>query len=239
MGYIINWFLSHPYIALGIIATSCVFVWLIKCQKRLGWKWQTALSVAAFQAFAAIAICAKIMAIIETWDIHTDLNYRVYGPVFMMPLLYWLLAKMTKRKTADVFDVMVIALCINLILARVLCFLSGCCVGVLISETGTVRWPLRELEELFYVVFIIFNYKKVEKGKTHGEVYPLYLISYGVFRFLIEWLREEFTFKLGIFTIAHIWSMISVVIGCVLYYYVTKKKANIDHKSGKRRGKND
>ena len=153
-------------------------------------------------------------------------NMRVYGAVFLMPILYWLWAKRTDRDTVLVLDIATICIIIGIIGGRLNCLASGCCDGIPMFFYPDMRWPLRELELAYYAVFILMYAKRIIRGKTHGEVYPIYMISYGILRFFSEFVREEFTGQLGKFHLAHIWSLISVVIGAVMYYKVHK---NMQH----------
>jgi phosphatidylglycerol:prolipoprotein diacylglycerol transferase len=86
---------------------------------------------------------------------------------------------------------------------RIGCFLSGCCFGIesnvgfiynnSINEAanGVRRFPVQLLESgcefaLFAVLFSLYR-----KGKCKGRLFPIYLTTYGVTRFLDENLRGD------------------------------------------------
>ena len=78
------------------------------------------------------------------------------------------------------------------------------------------RVPTRALELLFYLIFIIITADKIYKNKTSGYVYPIYMLSYGVFRFIIEFMRESDANSA--LHIGHIWSIISISVGCIALF---------------------
>lgn len=82
---------------------------------------------------------------------------------------------------------------------------------------GSIRWPIRELELLYYIAMMIYFGIKVYKGKTSGEVYPIYMVSYGVLRLIIEPLRVEYD-SLGAIHFGTIWSILSIIIGLSIYW---------------------
>lgn len=170
---------------------------------------------------------ARLLAIIEAGgDLEKAATMRLYGAVFAYPLLYGTWARIKNRKYAAMMDVATICIVVGLIPGRMNCIMSGCCDGILIISGGAARWPLREIEIVFYFIFMAVYCKRILKGKTCGQVYPALLMSYGVLRFLLEFLREEFTAQIGIFHLAHIWSLISIVVGAGVYYKVMQSQKN-------------
>lgn len=139
-----------------------------------------------------------------------------------MPVLYLLGAKLFKRKAEDVCDVFSICMIFTVMCARINCIISGCCKGKLLPGAETLRWPTREAEIIFYILLLAFLLPKVWKEKTKGRSYPIYMIAYGAFRFLIEWFRESDSAS-GIH-IAHMWSIIALCIGLSIYIELQKKK---------------
>ena len=113
------------------------------------------------------------------------------------------------------------------------CLISGCCQGQVIPfiHSHTVRWPTRETELVFYAVLLTFAIIGVIKNKTNGTLYPLYMIAYGIFRFVIEWFRvTEHT--IGPFHISHFWSLLALIIGASVYFEIhnkSKKKRSKQH----------
>lgn len=84
-------------------------------------------------------------------------------------------------------------------LGRIGCWLHGCCLGkvcqpswfTVTDSAGAARWPSVPMEILFNLVMIAALVPLRRAGALPGQHFHLYLIAYGVFRFLHEFLREE------------------------------------------------
>lgn len=177
-----------------------------------------------------------LLALAEAgFDLEKAANIRLYGAIFVLPFLYYAWAKKTSRNIALVMDVSAICVIFGAISGRFNCLTKGCCEGITCFFNDAYRWPIREIELVYYAVFIIYFFKKIGTAKTYGQVYPIYLISYGVLRFLCEFIREEFTIKIGIIHIAQIWSLIAIAVGAVMLYRVNIKRPRgaEHHKSAK------
>lgn len=216
--------LSNPAVLLVPIAFPTLFIWLLNFQKKISLNWKEAFVIYLVHATFLMAAVAKLMALIESaWNAGEAANYRLYGAVFFLPIVYYIWAKATKRDIRLVFDVFAIYLVLDMIFARANCFLLGCCEGTYISESLAVRWPLREIEIVYYLIFAFIFAPKVKNGRTHGEIYPLYMITYGILRLIIEGFREEYTGQIGMLHMAHIWSLLSITIGGFLYLRIKNR----------------
>lgn len=213
-----------PLILLLTGATIVSFIWLLFNRKRINASWWEVLILALLHTIIGVG-CVIFFAFIESgFDINTFGSLSLFGGVFLMPVFYLLYAKIKKISFGDVFDVFVISLITTLMFARINCIITGCCLGKNINYTEA-RYPTRELEIGFYVVltvvFIIFTFKKILTGK----LYLIYLISYGTFRFIIEFLRESKSES--VFHVAHVWSLLSIGIGIGLLVYLSKRKKDV------------
>ena len=149
-------------------------------------------------------------------------NMSIFGGVFLMPIAYFLGAKLFKRKPGEVFDIFLICMMFTLMCARINCIISGCCKGCLIFGSETARWPTRELEVVFYIVLLIIFGRRVKRNESHGELYPAYMFLYGIFRFITEFFRVSER-SAGIFHLSHLWALISFGLGVSLYYELKSK----------------
>lgn len=149
-------------------------------------------------------------------------NMSLFGGVFFMPVAYYIAAKIIKCKVSDLFDICTICMLFTVMCARINCILTGCCQGILFGGIQGLRWPTRELEIVYYIALLICFGHKVKSGRSDGEIYPLYMISYGVFRFIIEWVRSYDGNSL--IHRAHFWALISLCLGFSIYAEIEKKK---------------
>jgi phosphatidylglycerol:prolipoprotein diacylglycerol transferase len=87
---------------------------------------------------------------------------------------------------------------IGIILGRIGCLLHGCCLGkicepawfTLNDARGVARWPAVPLEIAFNVCAVICFFILRKQKKFVGQHFHLYLIGYGVFRFMHEIFRD-------------------------------------------------
>ncbi len=119
-------------------------------------------------------------------------------------------------------------------IARIGCFFAGCCYGIeskfgfytdsnewIPSINGVVRFPIQLLESVCNFVLsaiLFFLLKKSENSsRLRGKLLYIYLISYGVIRFLDEFLRgDEVRGFVWIFSTSQLISLISVCISFIL-----------------------
>lgn len=202
--------------------------WLHRCRERLHLRWLSVLLLSVLHTVLGV-LSVKVFALFETGNFS---NMSLFGGVFFMPLFYWGVAKLAKQKAADVFDVFTICLVFTLMCARLNCMISGCCLGAHIPIEGLthLRFPTRELELLFYVLLLSRLWRKVLSGSARGMIYPIYMISYGIFRFVTETLRFSDRTN-SILHVSHLWALLSLGIGISIYGELQKK----EKKTGGRR----
>lgn len=208
-----------------LLSAGAVFtaVWLILLRKRLDMPWYAAIPLAILSTVYGV-LTAKVFAFLES-GFNTDSfgNMRLFGVVFFMPLAYWLGAKLSKRSYREVFDVFTPCIIFTVMCARINCIVSGCCIGLPIPGMNGVRFPTREAEILFYIILLICLCPRVLKGKYRGQAYPIYMISYGAFRFVVEFFRSADTSS--VFHRAHIWALIALIIGISIYAEIKSETA--------------
>ena len=225
---LLTWLSDHALILLLSCGTLFNVYWLHRCRERLHLRWLSVLLLSVLHTVLGV-LSVKVFALFETGDFS---NMSLFGGVFFMPLFYWGVAKLAKQKAADVFDVFTICLVFTLMCARLNCIISGCCLGAHIPIEGLthLRFPTRELELLFYVLLLSRLWRKVLSGSARGMIYPIYMISYGIFRFVTETLRFSDRTN-SILHVSHLWALLSLGIGISIYGELRKK----EKKTGGRR----
>lgn len=223
-----TWLTDHALILLLGCGTLFNVYWLHRCRERLHLRWPSVLLLSVLHTVLGV-LSVKVFALFETGNFS---NMSLFGGVFFMPLFYWGVAKLAKQKAADVFDVFTICLVFTLMCARLNCIISGCCLGAHIPIEGLthLRFPTRELELIFYVLLLSRLWRKVLSGSARGMIYPIYMISYGIFRFVTETLRVSSRAD-SILHISHLWALLSLGIGISIYGELQKK----EKKTGGRR----
>jgi phosphatidylglycerol:prolipoprotein diacylglycerol transferase len=99
-----------------------------------------------------------------------------------------------KEPTGDWFALMVP---ISIMLGRVGCILNGCCLGhpsnswcAVRDAEGVTRWPSAQVELLFNAVAwgALMSFRRLPV--LRGQLFHVYLLAYGLFRFWHEFVRE-------------------------------------------------
>lgn len=87
---------------------------------------------------------------------------------------------------------------VTIMLGRLGCVLHGCCLGRLCEPSwftmndsgGLARWPAALVELLFNAVLLGVLLLLHRRKLLPGQLFHVYLIAYGLFRFVHEFLRE-------------------------------------------------
>lgn len=227
---------NHPLWFLLLVGAIFTAVWLVLLRDRLRMKWWIAIPIAMLHtAFGVLAV--KIFAFLETgFDSDSLGNMSLFGGVFLMPVAYLLGAKISKRPPGEVCDLFTPCMIVTVMCARINCIVSGCCKGVLIPGTTTgMRFPTREAEILFYVVLLAILCPKIWQGKTGGKAYPIYMVCYGIFRFIIEFFRVYDGDLL--FHRAHLWAVVALIIGSSFCSELSVSKKKNDKERRKKKWK--
>lgn len=209
---------NELYLLLGIGILFNI-LWLSEFKSKLNMNTISVLALSILHTIAGV-LSVKIFAFLEGGPAG---GMSLYGGIFFMPILYYLGAKVFKRSTVDVFDTFTICMIFTVMCARVNCCIEGCCMGLLIPGTDGLFWPTRQLEIVFYIILLVILGRNVGKKPCDGTIYPVYMMSYGIFRFITEWFRESENL-IGIIHVSHIWSIIAFVIGACIYIRIIKNK---------------
>lgn len=216
------WLQDNALYLLLALGTIFNIFWLFNFQYRLKMKWWAVLLISVLHTVYGV-LTVMLFAFAESGFNPDSLgNMSIFGGVFLMPIAYFLGAKLFKRKPGEVFDIFLICMMFTLMCARINCIISGCCKGCLIFGSETARWPTRELEVVFYIVLLIIFGRRVKRNESRGELYPAYMFLYGIFRFITEFFRVSER-SAGIFHLSHLWALISFGLGVSLYYELKSK----------------
>ena len=217
MAIIVSIVQSKLLIILLTIACIISFFWYYEFRKPLGMNCISIILVILYQMVVGV-ICTVLFAKFEEFisPTHVPSNLRLYGPIFFMWFFNLILSIAIRRDYKVILDLYTPGLILSLILGRLNCFRAGCCIGKIIPGTE-IRYPIREAELVFEIIMLIIVVSQCGKKKFDGSLYPLYAMSYGIFRFIIEFFRIKENTLFGI-QIPHIWSIIAIVAGAFFYY---------------------
>ncbi|MBO4362821.1 MAG: prolipoprotein diacylglyceryl transferase [Clostridia bacterium] len=186
----------YTFMFLGYVA-MVVFMMLPARRKLYGIGKLKAFLFATAVLFCGLLGC-KILYVIETWPetLENGLTlggFSFFGAALFVPLLMILFGFAFRMKIRDTLDNCAINVLAMLGTIRIGCFLNGCCGGRPIEMFGrTVTFPTQIIEAILDIGVLVWLLTIELRGEksTRGTLYPLFLTTYGVYRFVIEFLRD-------------------------------------------------
>jgi phosphatidylglycerol:prolipoprotein diacylglycerol transferase len=115
------------------------------------------------------------------------------------------LAKLALGVHVKTGDAYALPLALALAVGRWGCYFNGCCAGVATSAPwgvdfgdGVRRHPTQVYESLFHLSMAVVLWEVLRRGRFRFQRLKLYLIAYGAYRFLTEFIRPEPAWWLGL-----------------------------------------
>ena len=214
--------LAEYFLIITLVVTAILSaITLNRYKNDLQIKVVTAVILAVLHTIAGV-ICVKAFACLESLTNPFDAGMSLFGALFLLPLFYLAGSRLTNRDKALVFDDFCICVMIALMCVRCNCIVSGCCLGKVISGTG-MFWPTRQIEIAFWAIMLIWFLFKKEHGYIKGILYPQMMMVYGIFRFIVEFFRDEAA-VIGPFHFGHLWAVISFFVGSTFYFILMERK---------------
>ena len=166
-----------------------------------------ALGLAAFIGGSLGAKVGYFLANVHAWSL--DLAWMADGKTVVTGLAFaYLAVELTKLaigvhvKTGDGFA---LPLALALAVGRWGCFFNGCCYGVpttlpwgIVFHDGVARHPTQLYEILFHFTMAVALLQLAHRDALPTHRLQLYLIIYGAYRFLTEYVRPEPPWLLGL-----------------------------------------
>lgn len=167
------------------------------------------------------------------WDFKN--GYVVYGGVIGGILTSYIYCKVKKETFVPYFDLVMPAVSLAQGFGRIGCLFAGCCYG---RETdawygivfhnskqapnGVKLIPTQIISSGADLILcgILLLYAK--KERENGRVASLYLMLYGVGRFFIEFLRDDYRGSVGILSTSQFISIAALAAGIALYALAPK-----------------
>ena len=189
---------------------------------------------------------AKILYIITEWNsiIHSknlwsDLAYGfvVYGGIIGGILILYVYSRFKKLNFLQYMDLIVPSVSIGQGFGRIGCLLAGCCygretdcpIGIVFHNSefapnGISLLPTQIFSSLGDFLIAGFLIWYAGKQKKDGKVISMYLILYGVGRFIVEIFRNDPRGNVGMLSTSQFISIFMVAFGAGMMYFVTHRK---------------
>lgn len=182
----------------------------------------------------------KIFDNLKSESTNSPLAMTFFGGLIGGAILFILLFKFyIKRRYPNakfIKDVLIIApasITMAHGIGRIGCFLAGCCygietnsiLGVQFPHLDTKVYPTQLYEAMFLIIFSLILFYLAYK-KSNIYTFPIYLFTYGIFRFLLEFIRGD---DRGAYILnlspSQFLSIISVIISIILFICLKKQSA--------------
>ena len=150
-----------------------------------------------------------------------------YGAVFLPPAIMAFTALLLKLPAEKLIDLSAVGECIMLAILKVQCIRDGCCGGrpVINPFSGeSFIFPSQEVELINALVIMVVLLLIISRRKNTGRIYPLYMIIYGISRFVLNLFRDTSPF-VWILPAGTFWSLISIAAG-FLWLFVLRRTRN-------------
>jgi phosphatidylglycerol:prolipoprotein diacylglycerol transferase len=155
-------------------------------------------------------------------------GFVFYGGFIVASLtavVYTTVKKLPFFRMADIFAP---SIALGHAFGRLGCFFNGCCYGKFCLLPWAVKFPPphpmagipvhpTEIYEVLGDLAIFAGLSAVYRHKrADGQIWWLYVLSYGVLRFIVEFFRGDYvTYYFGVFTLGHLMGMLMIVVAAV------------------------
>ena len=230
----IHWY--GVMVAAGFLATTAAWNWLAKQDRR---RHGFGIDFATLVMFSGI-IGARIAYIIANWSDyreHPASVFRVdqgglifYGGFIAACLVVLVMALRKGEPVLSLGDFGITALPLGHALGRIGCFLNGCCYGSpsdlpwCTYAAGAMRHPVQLYEAAFNFALFALLVWFYPRRKRNGWSLALYLTTYPVWRFLIEFLRGDERLSAGLLDTAQVISLGLFAIGVLLWIMAPRRE---------------
>ena len=244
--FYIGRFSVHGYgLMIGIGFILALFLGEYRAKKK-GMKEEAIIDLAIIAAVGGF-LGAKILYIIVSFKeflqnplaVIGSEGFVVYGGIISGVLCCMLYCKVKKLKFLDYFDIVMPEVALAQAFGRIGCFLAGCCYGrettsrfgVVFPEGGLAPAGVKLIPtqlissagDFLIMIVLLLYYRKNKKDGTPGNVGFLYMLLYGVGRFLVEFLRNDNRGGAWMFSTSQ-WISMLILAGGIVLYLVNKKR---------------
>ncbi len=228
----------HMYgvmIAVGLLGLFCILFFVgkkIGLEPRfidfLFYAGTASIAVGFFSATLFQAIYAYIENPAKGFSLNRGSTFLggLIGGATCLFVAYFIFRRRYKNRLIDIMSLVPCCVLVAHAFGRLGCFFAGCCYGV---ETGTwldVQFPKlshpalpTQLYEAIFLFLLlgVCLFLLLKFGFKHNM--SVYLIAYGVFRFIIEfWRDDERGALVGSISPSQFWSIVMVVLGVALVF---------------------
>lgn len=166
---------------------------------------------------------AKLLYFLES-GLQSTGGVSFFGSVYLIPFVMPVIGLLFHLSFSKTLDLCAPCVAVMIGFIRIGCLLCGCCGGwVVYVGDYYFAWPTQIMESIgdFLILFMLLHTEA--KGSWTGLLYPLFMFSYSVMRFFLEFLRytPDKWFGLG----HGQWFAIMAILVSLLWIAIQKKKS--------------
>jgi len=229
-----------------LVGMLAAFLLILKNRKNIPYCDDDILSMALTAIISGFVGSKLLYWIVELDEIIADPHFLLesltagfvfYGALITGVLSVIVFAKKKKQSFFAYADLALPAFCIGQGFGRIGCFLSGCCYGAptdsvlgvvfpagSAAPAGVPLLPTQLFEAAFCIVFALVLSVIFFREKKYGTVSGIYMIGYGVWRFIIEFFRSDDRGAVGALSTSQFIGIFVILVGIALLVLVKMDK---------------
>jgi len=156
-----------------------------------------------------------------------------FGGLILGTFVCMVYLKRKKQKIYKIFDMFAPYLALAQAIGRVGCFLNGCCFGKESLRFGLyfpihnkILIPTQLYSSLALLLIYIILRMKQSREHSRGEIFYFYIFLYSLWRFFIEFFRNDSQIFIYGLTLFQVISIVLFILSVALLSFIKKPKTN-------------
>ncbi len=219
-------------IGLGVLVLVIWALWQVRNDKFL--TFETVITLVIIGIPSAI-IFSRLLHVIDRWDLYSQnpghifsgAGLTIYGAILGAVLGTWIYSKFRPFNYGYGADLVAPGIILAQAIGRVGCTINGCCYGTHTSLPWAISYthpnsvgvsgvhPTQVYEIIFLLLLFVGIMLLKGRLKPDGSLFLIYLGSYSLWRFSIDFIREGTPFLFGLHQ-AQVIGIIVIVIAIIL-----------------------
>ena len=175
------------YVFMILVGAVGMLIRMLYCRRRFE---LNILQCAVFTVVLTVCGVAGAVLLFQLENGFQGSGVSFYGSVFLIPIVMPLFGKLFKLRVSQTLDLVAPCIAIMVGFIRIGCFMEGCCGGCVVYVGDTYfQWPTQIMECIGDFIIAGWLLRVEAKEKWQGALCPLFMLSYSIMRFFLEFLR--------------------------------------------------
>ena len=186
---------SYGYRFFIVISTSSMLILMLARRRRYELSIMQAI-IYTLILFVTGCVGAKLLGFVQS-GMRSNSGMSFFGAVYLVFLVMPIVGMMFKLKPMESLDACAPCGAAMVGFMRFGCYCAGCCGGIPMGSSGML-WPTQLMEGFCDRAILCFLLFAEARGFAKNKGYPLFLLSYGSIRFILEFVRDTPKYWLGL-----------------------------------------